>query len=393
MDRSYSARNGGICRHYLNGSCRYGSRCHYRHELPTTPPPQICRYFQKGACWYGDRCRYIHLRQPEGGPNIGGRRMPVPAASPSTSSSSSYSATSSSASIVAEGPADQRASDTFAFIQANESPRLQSAISNPSVISSSVTEGRTRNSAKRLQGAVSRVSVKSSEQFCVGACDKEVSIPSGTEAAGASAAASCAEETEAILQSRDVICGICMDKVYEKMDRRNRVFGILPNCTHAFCLECIMTWRKTRNLGSDVVKTCPQCRVRSAFYVPNKYWVEGQAKERLIADFKEKFSKRSCSYYAQYKCCPFEADCLYRHVRSTRRRSFLCNTDEDEEEEEEEEEDDEDEDDDEDDDDEDEDYDGLLNFFIAMTLLHSDEDDDDDDNDKYLPFLLAEYGF
>nr|XP_061802748.1 E3 ubiquitin-protein ligase makorin-1-like [Nerophis lumbriciformis] len=308
MDRSYP--NGGICRHYLNGSCRYGSRCHYRHELPTTQPPQICRYFQKGACWYGERCRWYKYYW------------------------SKNACTSSLALHI------------FLLIL-------------------------LCNLFLHIHSSASRVSVKSSESVCAGACDKEVSLPGGTEAAGASAAALCTEETEAIFQSRDVICGICMDKVYEKIDRRNRVFGILPNCTHAFCLECIMTWRKTRNLGSDVVKTCPQCRVRSAFYVPSKYWVEGQAKERLIADFKEKFSKRSCSYYAQYKYCPFEADCLYRHVRSARRRSFL---------------------DDDDDEEEDEDYDGLLNFFIAMTLLHSDEDDDDD-NDKYIPFLLAEYGF
>ncbi|XP_057686616.1 makorin, ring finger protein, 4 isoform X2 [Corythoichthys intestinalis] len=366
MDRSYP--NGGICRHYLNGSCRYGSRCHYRHELPTTQPPQICRYFQKGACWYGERCRYIHVRQPEGGTNITGRRMPAPAASPSTSSSSSYSATSSSTSTVAEGPADQRGSETFSFLHSNQSPRRQNGASGSSVISSTVTEVRTRNSGKRLQGSASRVSVKSSESVCAGACDKEVSLPGGTEAAGASAAALCTEETEAIFQSRDVICGICMDKVYEKIDRRNRVFGILPNCTHAFCLECIMTWRKTRNLGSDVVKTCPQCRVRSAFYVPSKYWVEGQAKERLIADFKEKFSKRSCSYYAQYKYCPFEADCLYRHVRSARRRSFLCNTDDDEEE------DDDDDDDDNDDDDDDDE--------------EEDDDDDEEEDEDY-----DEYGF
>ncbi|XP_061549226.1 makorin, ring finger protein, 4 isoform X3 [Phycodurus eques] len=208
----------------------------------------------------------------------------------------------------------------------------------------------------------------------------EKSLPGSAQAAGA-AAAPCTDRTsEAYLQSRDVTCGICMDKVYEKMDRSKRVFGILPNCSHAFCLQCIMTWRKTRDLGPDVVKTCPQCRVRSAFYVPHQYWVEGQAKESLIADFKEKFSKRSCSYYARYKPCPFETECLYRHDRSARRRSFLCNTDDD---------------DDDDDYDDDEDYDGLLNFFIAMTLLRSDDDDDDDDDGDNvdIPFFLAEYGF
>lgn len=62
------------------------------------------------------------------------------------------------------------------------------------------------------------------------------------------------EETEAFLQIKSVTCGICMDMVYENTDPRNHVFGILPNCNHAFCLQCIMTWRKTKDLSPEVVK-------------------------------------------------------------------------------------------------------------------------------------------
>ncbi|XP_051909113.1 makorin, ring finger protein, 4 [Hippocampus zosterae] len=384
MERSRLARNGNICRHFLNGSCRYGSRCYYRHELPAPPPAQICRYYQKGACWYGEHCRYIHVPQSEAGADVAGRRLSVPTIFSSTSSSSS-----SSTSTAAQRPADRRRSETFARAQADVSPRRRRGTLGSAVNSTNVTDTGNRNAERRLQDAHSRVSPKSSEQCSTSVCDKEESLASGTEATGG-AAASCADATlEAFLQSRDVICGICMDKVYEKMDRSNQVFGILPNCSHAFCLQCIMTWRKTRDLGSDVVKTCPQCRVRSAFYVPNKYWVEGQAKEKLIADFKKKFSKQSCSYYARYQYCPFETECLYRHDRSTHHRALLCNTDDD---------DDDDDDDEEDDDEEedDEDYDGLLNFFIAMTLLRADEeeDDDNDDGDNFdFPFFLAGYGF
>lgn len=75
------------------------------------------------------------------------------------------------------------------------------------------------------------------------------------EAVGAAAAASTSQgNMEAFLQSKDVTCGICMDKVYEKTEQRNQVFGILPNCSHSFCLPCIRTWRKTKDLGPDVIK-------------------------------------------------------------------------------------------------------------------------------------------
>lgn len=42
----------------MNGSCRFGSRCIYRHEWPVMPSTVPCRYFQKGGCWYGERCRW-----------------------------------------------------------------------------------------------------------------------------------------------------------------------------------------------------------------------------------------------------------------------------------------------------------------------------------------------
>ncbi|XP_061661267.1 makorin, ring finger protein, 4 isoform X5 [Syngnathoides biaculeatus] len=314
MDRSLSTLNGSICWHFLNGSCRYGSRCHYRHELPAAPPSQICRYFQKGACWYGERCRYIHVPQPESGADVAGHRLSVPTVSPSTFSSS----------VAAQGSSDRRVSEASALAQADVLPRRQRRTLRSVENSSNVPDAWNQNAEKRLQDIPSRISGKRSEQSCASPHEKEENLPGSMEAAGAAAASSADGTSEAFLQSRDVTCGICMDK-------------------------CIMTWRKTRDLGADVV------------------------------------NKRSCSYYARNKHCPFETECLFRHDRSARRRSFLCNTDDDD-------------DYDDDDDDDDEDYDGLLNFFIAMTLLRSEEDDDDndddDDDDNFdIPFFLAQYGF
>lgn len=92
-------------------------------------------------------------------------------------------------------------------------------------------------------------------------CVKEMSSSETTDEGAAAAAAAAASSTqgkvdkmEAIRQSKNVTCGICMDKVYEKLDPKNHVFGILPNCNHSFCLQCIMTWRKTKDFGLDVVK-------------------------------------------------------------------------------------------------------------------------------------------
>ena len=49
----------------------------------------------------------------------------------------------------------------------------------------------------------------------------------------------------AIAQSKDKTCGICFDTIMEKTGREKR-FGILPNCSHIFCLECIRKWRQAK---------------------------------------------------------------------------------------------------------------------------------------------------
>uniref|UniRef100_A0A8C4FC37 RING-type E3 ubiquitin transferase n=1 Tax=Dicentrarchus labrax TaxID=13489 RepID=A0A8C4FC37_DICLA len=325
------------------------------HEWPVLPSAQICRYFQKGGCWYGERCRYLHVLQPEFDADVAGRRSSVP-----TVSSSS----------VAYNPSNRRGSEP-ALLQAEVMSRQECRrsefvvnVSNPQRnigrLAANIAEEQSEVESRRLI-------------LIANVCVLQTSSNETTEDGAAAAASNTqrkVEEMEAFLQSKNVTCGICMDKVYEKIDQRNHVFGILPNCNHSFCLQCIMTWRKTKDLGPDVVKSCPQCRVRSAFYVPNKYWVEGQAKESLIAAFKEKFSKKSCSYYTRYRCCPFKTECLYRHDKHARRRSFRYPTEDEDE------------------------YDGvdLLNLFIAMTLLGGDDDDDEDDFD--FPFYLSEeYGF
>ncbi|TEA42326.1 hypothetical protein DBR06_SOUSAS1810098, partial [Sousa chinensis] len=87
-------------------------------------------------------------------------------------------------------------------------------------------------------------------------------------------------ESSGVLQrvqdSRDIVCGICMDKVWDKPEAK-RIFGILPNCSHPHCLGCLRTWRKSRgDFPLGVIKACPQCRVPSSYIIPCKFWVVGK---------------------------------------------------------------------------------------------------------------------
>ncbi|XP_064453584.1 probable E3 ubiquitin-protein ligase makorin-1 isoform X2 [Mirounga angustirostris] len=115
--------------------------------------------------------------------------------------------------------------------------------------------------------------------------------------------------------SRDVVCGICMDKVWDKPEAE-RIFGILPNCSHAHCLGCLRTWRKSqRTFPLDVIKACPQCRVHSSYIIPHKFWVsKGAAKEQLIRNFKARTCQIRCRFFMQGNGrCPFKSDCIYLH--------------------------------------------------------------------------------
>ncbi len=61
------------------------------------------------------------------------------------------------------------------------------------------------------------------------------------------------EEAFAIQRSQDKKCGICLETVWDRDgDKR---FGMLENCDHIFCLECIRTWRSSSNYEHKVVKS------------------------------------------------------------------------------------------------------------------------------------------
>jgi len=68
------------------------------------------------------------------------------------------------------------------------------------------------------------------------------------------AAAALVPTTALRTRSEAVVCGICMDRVYEKPLPEERLFGILPNCSHAYCVGCIRKWRRSRDFQSTVIK-------------------------------------------------------------------------------------------------------------------------------------------
>ncbi|PWN48010.1 hypothetical protein IE53DRAFT_320177, partial [Violaceomyces palustris] len=128
---------------------------------------------------------------------------------------------------------------------------------------------------------------------------------------GASEGASHEREEE-----EEVTCGICIDTPH--------VFGLLENCDHVFCLDCLKAWRWAKEkdvalIESGVTKQCPTCRAQSHFITPSHMARKGEAKARAIERYKDKLSRVPCKHFEKSKrlrdrpFCPFGDDCHYSH--------------------------------------------------------------------------------
>lgn len=75
--------------------------------------------------------------------------------------------------------------------------------------------------------------------------------------------------------NHDLECNICLEKVCEKPLPRNRVFGLLIECSHVFCAKCIRQWRCQ-------TKECPVCRVTSEKVLFNSQYIANRSEKLAI---------------------------------------------------------------------------------------------------------------
>ncbi|XP_028340087.1 probable E3 ubiquitin-protein ligase makorin-1 isoform X2 [Physeter macrocephalus] len=281
-------------RNFDRGACHWGSsRCFAQDRKAS----QVCRYFQRGFCFHGDGCSYRHLQPPLH--LEWGRRHSEPH-------------------ITLSGPLQG----------------LTRRGSEPSYLPS-VTVGW--GWARAYQGMEPGLEELFSKAEDIGGSSWK-SLSLSCESSGSTAAADGDHsyfpksrpmsdpvqellaplqslDLERVQDSRDIVCGVCMDKVWDKPEAE-RIFGILPNCSHPHCLGCLRTWRKSRgDFPLGVIKACPQCRVPSSYIIPCKFWVsKGPKKEQLIRNFKARTSQIRCRFFMRRNGrCPFKSDCIYLH--------------------------------------------------------------------------------
>jgi len=94
-----------------------------------------------------------------------------------------------------------------------------------------------------------------------------------------------------------------------------RKFGLLSNCDHVFCLDCIRTWRVSSKANGS--HTCPMCRVKSHFVIPSLVYATGAQKKEIEEHYKTKLKSIPCKYFNFGDgTCPFYNNCFYGHLNA-----------------------------------------------------------------------------
>ena len=104
-------------------------------------------------------------------------------------------------------------------------------------------------------------------------------------------------------------CGICMEEIFGR-----KKFGILPECEHCFCLDCVVEWRGAKEHFDKNVRACPLCRTVSYFVVPSRYFYEkDEDKANFIRNYKELLSQKPCRNFKSTGYCAMGPACFFRH--------------------------------------------------------------------------------
>uniref|UniRef100_A0A8C1XQY2 RING-type E3 ubiquitin transferase n=1 Tax=Cyprinus carpio TaxID=7962 RepID=A0A8C1XQY2_CYPCA len=323
------------CRYFMHGLCKEGDNCRYLHDLSSCKPTMICKFFQKGCCAFGDRCRYEHTK-PAKQDEVPSSKPPVPlTAAPLAGTPDPVSDGPGGTTDAQEKPQGLGAVD---WVNAAEFVPGQPYCGRADPVPS---EGPGPLIEEEYEKEIANKEMK--KQLCPYAavgecryglncaylhgdvcdmCGLQVLHPSDTSQRSQHIRA-CIEAHEkdmeisfAIQRSKDMMCGVCMEVVFEKTNPSERRFGILSNCSHCYCLKCIRKWRSAKQFESKIIKSCPECRITSNFVIPSEYWVEDkEEKQKLIQKYKDGMGSKPCRYFDEGRgTCPFGANCFYKHA-------------------------------------------------------------------------------
>uniref|UniRef100_A0A1I7Y2U7 RING-type E3 ubiquitin transferase n=1 Tax=Steinernema glaseri TaxID=37863 RepID=A0A1I7Y2U7_9BILA len=345
-----------ICRYFVNNCCRKGDRCSFSHDR-NSRQDLTCRFYNQGYCAYGANCRYDHVRT-----------------SPTSSTETAYTVRREQNRTADVCKNDKKtypsiSSNPFSNAESSNQPRVLCSSMSPNApifvpswlkniqaghgeLEDLHLHEKQRTSYASAVGYVLNCNMAATAfrecklqaaefreellcpyneegacphpncQFLHGdvceLCGKACLNPLNEDQQKQHRRECIAEHEKAMedafaaARTIDKNCGICMENVWEKNGR----FGILNNCRHCFCLECIRKWRKSQQFEHKTTRSCPECRTHSDFVIPASHWIEDPTeKERLITLYRDNTSKKMCKYFkpGDPDSCRFGNKCFYRH--------------------------------------------------------------------------------
>ncbi|XP_033647218.1 probable E3 ubiquitin-protein ligase makorin-1 isoform X1 [Asterias rubens] len=350
------------CRYYIHGVCRAGDNCRYAHDQ-SGKPSNICKFYLGGNCRFGTTCRFDHVKpkqkqSTQQNKTTSSKTKATPSLEPSVSSKmvtlkkGKVNGLTQRSSGSLSPPGKVRMEDVIGA--AEFVPGQLYIGSVPPTYSAAATSGleptdvddtcctpcqnspNSDESATPCNGGTKELlcpfALKGTCRFgenckymhgdvcdmCGSAClimDDPVQNKHHREFCLAEHEKSM-KEAFAFQNSKEVKCCICFELILEKMPAKDRKFGLLSNCNHAYCLSCIRKWRSAKQYEKKVVRACPTCRVPSPFVTPSDFWVdEPEEKKKVLERYKHALSKKECKYFRQGSgSCPFGAECFYLHA-------------------------------------------------------------------------------
>jgi E3 ubiquitin-protein ligase makorin len=304
------------CKFFRIGQCSK-KNCNFSHDPEgyaelRTRSVEVCPFFLQGNCRYGQVCAFRHAALPE--PGLHARSLLPPTALP---------------------PATLAVAGEMRPMSIHMSPSAPGASRHPPSVSTSSMSIAAPGARTLCAFAVlGKCPYPASEcRYAHGLqcphCRKYVLDPQSTlaqqahldECAGGDSSAGDAEEGDDRSQLTALECGICLNVVQDKKDPR---YGLL-RCAHCFCLDCIRRWRVQGDGGQDLSKvrcpplslscflasllhehlgagrsplhpspqqhppspqSCPVCRVQTHFIVPSTIWpVDEGHRDTLFGEY------------------------------------------------------------------------------------------------------------
>ncbi|AQL03366.1 E3 ubiquitin-protein ligase makorin [Zea mays] len=325
-----------LCKFFMHGACLKGEYCEFSHDW-SDQANNVCTFYQKGACSYGSRCRYDHVKVS--------RNPTVPPPRPTSSTS-------------------RRASTSLQLSSYNHPPHMvhQTDSSNQrhqisvDVLAHSASKPAWRNDFQHDIVSDDGIDWSSNQNLINQTSLKPVDLPICSFAAAGNCpygegcpqmhgdlCATCGklclhpyrpDEREehiklceknhkrlvALKRSQEIECSVCLDRVLSKPTAAERKFGLLSECDHPFCIECIRNWRSNSPAsGMDVnsaLRACPICRKLSYYVIPSVLWYfSKEEKEEITESYKSKLKSIDCKYFDfGTGSCPFGTSCFYKHA-------------------------------------------------------------------------------